>query len=223
MLTNLCHFAIVLGGVTLPAHASPLRFTPRLAGEGPVKTLLGYDAPADLPEIPAGSRVVVPRFAAAIGWAKSQGLVPLCVPQEHLGDRGKPGAPELALDSVDDLEPAPEALAYGFPSKALPAPDATGSAYGIEQGFATQIIQRMVQGNFPIIARGVGTFVAVTQGARDLPDGTAELPPLVSDALAVIVPNSGACVRAAKALGVAVLVTGVPDPVTKDVDLYRVA
>lgn len=226
-MKNLCHFDIVINDERLPAAEMPIKFEPILAGEGPVRTLMGYSAPDGVDDVgPAGDRrVIVPRFAAAIAWALAIGLEPLTVPQRHLGDRGHPGAPELVVESVEELEPAPVNLAYEFahtPFDGTIFTDLVDHENG-RTGIAHSEIQRMIQGQFPIIARGIGTFESVAQGARDLPDGTAELPDLAAGALAVIVPNSGPCVRAAQALGVAVLVTGVPDPVTKEVDLYRVA
>jgi hypothetical protein len=215
-MKNLCHFDVRLGGVHIPAAKEPLKFSPRLGGEDPVKTLLGYDPPSGVgvDDIDTDRRVLIPRFAAAIAWALASGLEPLTVPQKHLGERGRPGAPELVLNGgVEELEPAPVGLAYEFAKTPLS---------GV---FQFRDVQRMVGGGFPIVARGIGTFEPLVseEGARDLPDGSAVLPPLRDGSTAVIVPNSGPCVRAAQALGVAVLVTGVPHPVTKEVELYRVA
>lgn len=218
-MKNLCHFSIVICGDLFPAHATPLRFTPVLTGDGPVKTLLGYEPPKDLPTLPAGTQVIVPRFAAAVSWARSAGLVPLTVRQEHLGQRGRPGAPDLVVSSVEEgLEHAPEGLAFEFLTEAAPS-------------LWPGRIARLVQGDWPIMARGVGRFEAPTRTecAYDLDDGSAYLPEslasLAAQLDAVIVPQSGAVIRALQAQypGLGVLVTGVADPVTKEVDLYRVA
>lgn len=224
MIINLCHFDVVLGGVRCPAHTAPLRFEPILDGPGPIRTLLGYYQPESLPELPRGTQVIVPRFAAAVSWALAAGLVPFCVPQKHLGERGRPGAPELVVDSIDDLEPAPESLSFDFPRAALAAPSPTGSPWGIDQGQILRRIQRLVQGAWPIKARGVGTFDPVMDAAYDLPHGEAHIPEIKHGVWAVIVPQSGTIIRALEDMepGLAILVTGIPDPVTKEVDLYRV-
>lgn len=209
-MINLCFFPIIVGGEVFPAANPALKFEPRLTGEGPVKNLVGFDQLTEIPVVPVGSSVIIPRFAAAVAWAAEQGLVALTVPLSQMGQRGAGGAVTLA--SAADLEPGPAWLAFDFvePTDSTPALSVVNT-------------QRMVGGTHPILASHVGTF-APEPGAISHPDGTATLPPLRDGVRAVIVPQDGAIIRAAETdfPGVILLVTGTVDPVTKEVALYRV-
>lgn len=215
-IVNLCHFRLVLGGVTFDAPKNPVKFTPLTKGDGPIKTLVGYELPSTVTQIDDDVEgVVVPRFAPAVAWAEAQGLTALTVPQKHLGQRGAPGPDQVVLDSIDDLEEAPTFLGFDFVGDELPCDFSAGE------------IQRMVQGTWDIRASGVGVFppVEATATAYDKEDGTAYIPPVQEGIRAIIVPQSGPCIHAAQEAytGIAILVTGVVDPGTKEVSLYRVA
>lgn len=208
MFTNLCPFPIQIGDVLLPAHIAPLHFIPKLLGTGTIKTLVGFDPPEHLDDAIQGT-VIVPRFAAAVAWAKGQSLDAYCIPLKHLGDCGAPGG--VVLADAETLEPAPQDLAFDFPTEQLDDDITDGE------------IQRMVRGTWRLTARNIGVFWPVTDAAAVSADGSVYLPMRSFGARAVILPQDGQIIREAlrRWPGVAVLV-GVPD-VSCVVDLYRVA
>ena len=220
---NLCHFDIIVAGVTLPRSEEPLLLKPKLGpvyqiGGCPVRNLYGFRAPQPLrllgrERLLADRRVVVPRLGTAIGLTRTMGLAPLCLPLRLLSQRGRPGPVEL--ESVDQLEPAPVWLAYEYRSKR-----AFASFVG---ALCDGTVARRVKGAFTIRVAQGPELAPVDDGlaAVDHPDGTATCPeaPLAS---AVLVPHSGPIIRAYAARGHVVLVTST---VREDgtVDLYRVA
>lgn len=215
LLFSLLHFAAIIDGVEYPASATPLVFEPILAGAGPVPTLLGF-VPPEIPEIPVGTRVLVPRLAAAVQWAQERGLVPVTMPLSAMGQRG--GSGPVVITAVED---APAYLPFDFPKAAL----SEGYDFPCYPGEpAPQAIQRGLGGPHTVTTDRGWEFPAVPVAAVSRPDGSAVLPDLEEGKSAIILPQDGAIIRAFEAAhpGVAILVTGVLDPVTKRVPLYRV-
>lgn len=201
-MINLCHFAIVVAGVTIPADVSrPLIFSPIL-GEGYYKDipmLLGYEPPTNLPEgILAGTQVIVPRFAAAVGWALKCGLEPFCVPLS--GERQKDGT-----FVCSELEPAPEQLAVPFDKKRF------------FRLFSMDRIQRALPSPLPVLVLNGPDLppVPVEEQAIRRKDGTVQVPALKEGMTAILVPQDGLIIEACERLGVAVLVTDVPGERTR--------
>lgn len=218
-MLNLCHFALLIAGTEYPAHPTPLLFHPILDGDGPVKTLTGYEPPEGVPEIPEGTWVIIPRFAAAIRWALKARLNPFCIALADTGQRGGPNGGVVTLKSVKDLEPAPDYLDYDLPDSEI--------TWGPKGEILLEVpgaIQRLVGGNFPIRVDGGPELAPVAAGMVSYPDGKVTYPPIRPDAMALLVPNDSACVRAAIKLQAgqakAILVTSAVQD--GKVNLYRV-
>lgn len=217
-MRNLCHFEITIGDEVLPRADPVLVFSPDLVRvPGTYATLRGHFAPVVheglsqlRDEDDDAFDVIVPRFAPAIAWAIDRGLEPWVVPLRHLGDR-ESSSGAVVLERAEDLEPVPGDLAVRYPQEGLPP-------------FEGPIV-RLVQGEFVLRTDDGLEFAPVAQGAGcvEHSDGRVELPEVPTGTGAVIVPYSGPSVRAAAALGLAVLVRGPRLPGKTTVPLYRVA
>lgn len=183
MKLNLCHFPITADGVTYPASGlPPLVFTPILhtRTHSPYPVLLGFEPPKDLPKIPAGTQVIVPRFAAATSWAWQAKLDAYCVP---LSGKRQPDGSFIC----NALEPAPEQLGLSFPEDELDVNEMDESAK----------IVRAVGGVFTIEVDGGPDLppVPAEQTAYRYPDGTIHIPRLdledSDDGVAIVVPQDG--------------------------------
>jgi hypothetical protein len=210
-MKNLCHFTIVAGGVTFPPQVpSQLVFLPRLSvvsyRPSPLlfPVLLGFNASACLPATNPGERVIVPRFAAAVGWAREAGLDPYCVP---LSGQRQPDGSFIC----DELEEAPDKLEVSFP----------GDDLQVNEIDETTLIFRAIGGQFTVEVLDGPDLPPVDESwtAYRYPDGSVHLPDItgVDDygyPVAILVPQDGKIIEAvADAFpAAALLVTDVTRP-----------
>jgi len=118
---------------------------------------MGFDVPANVPAISydADDRVIVPRFAAAVGMARGVDLVPLCVPLTGVRN------PEDNSYTTDTLEPAPDGLEVNFLTEPLDAQEMS----------PTPKYHRLVGGKFTIKVDGGPDLPAVAE--IETPDAAA--------------------------------------------------
>jgi hypothetical protein len=160
--------------------------------------------------------VIVPRFAAAVGWAIEAGLTPYCVPLS--GQRQPDGS-----FVCEALEPAPEGLEVDFLAPKGGVYRVRGMAVGHLPTYPVEcpdiplgdyLIQRATPGSFVVqVLDGPNLApVPVEEQAVRLPDGSVQVPPLASSYVdAILVPQDGRIIDAVHAAypDVAILVTGV--------------
>lgn len=184
-MLNLCHFDVIVGSDRFAAHsARPLVWTPILETAERFDHLTGYVVPEslDVLDIPEGTEVIVPRFAAAVAWALSAGLVPFCVPLTSKRDPS-------GATACDVLEPAPAGLEL-----------ALGDLADERGGLIHDELVRAIPGSFAVQVFDGPDLPAVplAELAVRLPDDSVQLPASLAHDFAggILVPADGVIVAA---------------------------
>lgn len=189
-MINLLPHPVTVSGVTLepPLFPHALEWKPVVhATNNPFPALMGFTPPLGMSMFKAGTDVLIPRFAAAVGWAVANGLTPHCLP---LDPRGRQQDGSFVCT---ELEPAPDGLAVSFVGldALLPLPK-------------DPAIHRATPGTFTVEVLDGPDLTALHPDwhAIRLPNGTVQVPELPADwghFDAWLVPLDGAIIDAVHA------------------------
>lgn len=183
-MINLLPHPVTVSGVTLdpPLFPHVLEWKPVVhVTNNPFPAMMGFTPPLGMSMFKAGTDVLIPRFAAAVGWAVANGLTPHCLP---FNPRGR--QPDGSFVCTE-IEPAPDGLAVSFVEidALLPMP-------------TSPRIHRATPGNFIVEVLYGSDLLPVPEDKQAIrrPDGSVQYPRVRCDDTidAILVPLDGAII-----------------------------